>query len=405
VTGSYAAALEDWMACAVGGAGARAARAARAAADGAEGRVAALGTAGHVLDYDDTYPPGLAHLSAAVAPAALVVGAARGARVGDVLAAFAAGVEAMGGLARAAHPALYEGGWHPTAVCGGAGAAVAAAHLLGLDAAQQRSAAGLALLRAGGLRAAFGTDGKALQVGLAAAGGVAAARLAAAGAAAALERVLDGPAGWAEAFGVVPGAAAGALAPGDPRPGAPCDGPGAGGEPAIARTWIKAWPCCLQTHGAIEAALALRARDGTPRAGAITVVVHPVSRRAAALDDVADGLEAKFSIPYLTAFALARGGPRVADFAAVDPAVRALARARVGVRTDPSLLESEARLEVDGTEVERVLAATGSPGRPLTPEAVRAKRAELGADGLAGALDDPERPAAELVGALEASVS
>ncbi|MDQ3675483.1 MAG: MmgE/PrpD family protein, partial [Actinomycetota bacterium] len=134
-------------------------------------RVAAAGAAGHVLDLDDTYQPGLAHLSAPTAPAALVLGAERGASIADVLDAYAAGFEAMGVLTRACHPGLYDGGWHPTAVCGTAGAAVAAARLHGLDCDRQRAAIGLALLRVSGLRAAFGSDGKALQVGMAAAAG------------------------------------------------------------------------------------------------------------------------------------------------------------------------------------------------------------------------------------------
>src|SRR2546421_10805060 len=122
----HATALLDWLGCAVGGWEEPAARAARAAGD----PVVALGTAGHVLDFDDTYLPGLAHLSAPVAPVALLVAAEGGGSVGEALDAFAAGFEAMGALARASHPALYERGWHPTAVCGGVGAAVTAAQLL-----------------------------------------------------------------------------------------------------------------------------------------------------------------------------------------------------------------------------------------------------------------------------------
>ena len=50
--------------------------------------------------------------------------------------------------ARATRPSTTRG-WHPTAVCGGVGAAVAAARLLGLDADAERSAVALALLRRG----------------------------------------------------------------------------------------------------------------------------------------------------------------------------------------------------------------------------------------------------------------
>ena len=79
-----------------------------------------------------------------------------------MLAAYGDGFEAMGALAAAGHPALYDRGWHPTAVCGAVGAAVAAARLLGADA---ETAAALAALRAGGLRAAFGSDGKGALAG------------------------------------------------------------------------------------------------------------------------------------------------------------------------------------------------------------------------------------------------
>ena len=364
---AYRAALLDWMACAVRGRSEPAARAGAAAGDGLLERVAALGTAGHVLDFDDTYLPGIAHLSAPVAPAAIAVGAAARATVGEVLAAYARGFEAMGALARAGHPALYDRGWHPTAVCGGVGAAVAAAALLD---APEDTAAALAALRASGLRAAFGSDGKSLQVGLAAASGVAAAQLAAAGATVPRDRVA---AAWRDAYG-------GEWAePGD-------------GPRAIERNWIKAWPCCLQTHGAIECA----ERVGEVPDGPLVVLAHPVSRQAAGYDDVETPLQAKFSIPYTTAYTLLHGGPRVEAFDALDDAVRELA-SRIEVRTDAALGESEFALLAGGEELARVDAARGSPEHPLGAEELRAKVRDLAGERLDGVLDDAGRPAAELL--------
>jgi 2-methylcitrate dehydratase PrpD len=360
----YRVALLDWLACAAGGREEPAARAALEIGD----RVASAGTAGHVLDFDDTYLPGIAHLSAPVAPAALVVAAELGLSAGEALAAYANGVEAMGAVARASHPALYDAHWHPTAVCGGIGAAVATAALLG---APRDDAVALALLRAGGLRAAFGSHGKSLQVGLAASSGVEAARLAAAGA-----RVPLGPTarGFEEATG-------GRFAEPDRE------------RPAIGENWIKAWPCCLQTHGAIEAAASLG--DGAPER--LTVTVHPVSLQAAAHGpEPADGLQAKFSISYLTAYTLLHGPPEVGSFARVEPEAVERAR-RVEVRTDPALLESEFVLHEGDEELARVKAALGSPARPMDAKALRAKVERLGGPELAAALDELDRPAGELL--------
>ena len=287
---TYRTALLDWLACAAAGHGEPATRAARSAGMSTLDRVTAAGTAGHVLDFDDTYEPGLAHLSAAVAPAALVMAAARRASAGVALEAFAAGFEAMAAVARASHPALYERGLHPTAVCGPVGAAVAASRVLGLHAAAERSAIALGLLRGAGLQAAFGSDGKALQVGLSAAAGVAAANLASGGASVPLERAAEG---FAQAFG-------GRFAEPD-------------GEPAVEQNWIKAYPCCLQTHSAIEAAANVRAASETPLEAPI-LAVHPLSRDAAPYGVPADGLQAKFSLPYTTAHTLLHGAPGVESF-------------------------------------------------------------------------------------------
>ena len=362
----YTVALLDWLACAAGGRDEPAARAARQLGD----PVVLAGTSGHVLDFDDTYLAGIAHLSAPTAPAALVVAAKLGLTAGDALEAFAEGFEAMAAVARASHPALYDNGWHPTAVCGGVGAAVAAAVLLD---SPRDDAVAIALLRAGGLQAAFGSDGKSLQVGLAAASGVAAARLARAGARVSLD---EAGAGFQQATG-------GSYA----EPG------GRGAPLAIANNWIKAWPCCLQTHGAIEAADRL---DGDAP-GDLCVTAHPVSLLAAGYGpEPADGLQAKFSIPYLTAYTLRHGPPTVESFAGVDAAVAERAKS-IAVDADASLLESEFVLSGGGAELVRVTAALGSPQQPMDAAALRAKVERLGGAELAGALDDLDRPAGDLL--------
>ncbi len=366
---AYTIAFLDWLGCVVGGRDQPAVSAARTTGD----LVLLLGTAGHVLDYDDTYSPGLSHLSAPTAPAALAIAAERGASIGDALAAYAAGFEAMGAVARASHPGLYERGWHPTAVCGVVGATVAAAQLLGAD---RERAVAIALLRAGGLRAAFGSDGKALQVGMSASTGVLAARLAEGGADVPLSEAAHGPAGFEATFG-------GCFVE-------------AGRDRAIDQNWIKAWPCCLQTHGAIEAAERIRGAGLGPD-DAVEVAVHPVSLQAAAYGpEPANGLQAKFSIPYLVALTLLHGPPRVESFGEIDPRAARFAAERVRVRADPTLAESEAVL-VTGSEHVRVQAARGSPARPMSAAALDAKLHDLADTRLDGALAEHHQPARELL--------
>jgi 2-methylcitrate dehydratase PrpD len=375
---AYETAFLDWLACACAGSGERAAVAVRAIAGGAgdvAGSVAFAGTAGHVLDYDDTLPDGVAHVSATVAPAALVLAGVGGATVRDALSAFAVGWEAMAAVASASHPALYDGGWHPTAVCGPVGAAVAAAYLLGLDGDHRRHAIALALLRAGGGRGAFGSDGKAIQVGQAAAAGVQGALLAQAGASVDW-RAVAGPVGWTAVTG------------------ARWTDPSSAGEPAILRNWIKLHPSCLGTHAPIDAAAQL----GDRAVADLEVVVHPVARQAALLDAVSDGLSAKFSIPYCVAFTLSRGAPQADDFAAVDPGVARRAAA-ITVAVDDGLPRWGAVLRADGRELARVNGPRGAPGRPVNAGELRAKVRALVGDRLDGVLTDRDRPACDVLAA------
>ena len=245
----------------------------------------------------------------------------------------------------------------------------------------------LALLRAGGLRAAFGSDGKALQVGLASAAGVQAARLAAAGARVDAAAIAGGRAGFAQAFGVG-------------------DGRGhldalleAGG--AIGENWIKAYPCCLQTH-ARDRRGARRSGRGARRSGArITVAVHPLSRQAAALDAVRDGLEAKFSIPYLTAYALLHGAPDSRRSPASTPPRRRSGRASPCAPT-PRWRPTRRCSSSTASSPRASLAPRGCPAEPLDDAALAAKVRALAGTALDGALDDPRRPAAELVALVAA---
>ncbi len=308
----YAVAFLDWLGCACAGAAQRAPQAMRSLGDDVPARVAFAATAGHVLDYDDTLPDGVAHVSAPCAPAALVLADELDQSLGAMLEAFAEGWEAMAAVVSASHPALYDGGWHPTAVCGPVGAAVVAARLLDLSARQREHAVALALLRAGGTRGAFGTDGKAIQVGLASAAGVQAALLARAGAVVGA-RAVRGALGFEGVLG--------AAVPPQVIEG------GTDRGRAIDHNWIKLHPSCLGTHAPIDAAAQARDAGYRPDGAPIAVAVHPVARQAAHLDDVEDGLAAKFSIPYCVAHALVHGPPRVDDFAVLDAETRERAAA------------------------------------------------------------------------------
>jgi 2-methylcitrate dehydratase PrpD len=217
---------------------------------------------------------------------------------------------------------------------------------------------------------------------MAAGAGVASAKLADSGASIDFDQVVAGPGGFEAAFGA--------------RFERPT------GAPAIDENWIKAYPCCLQTHAVVEAALAAReaaaADRGDSMGAPIEVAVAPVSLQAAWVGDPSDGLEAKFSIPYLTAFTLLRGAPTLASFGGVDDEARKLAK-DVEVSEDASIADSEAVLVTGGRSF-RVDAPLGSPQRPMTGEALAAKRRSLAGERLEGALEDPSRPAAELLEAL-----
>ena len=378
----YRLALLDWLACAARGiATSRPPGPLAPPADGLAERVTAAGCAGHVLDYDDTYSPGLVHASAA--------GGAGGA------AARRRARSRLGGGARRVRGRLRDDGGACAREPPGALRARLAPHR-GLRERRRRgrrgpparprrrsrsdAAVALALLRAGGLRAAFGSDGKALQVGLAAAAGLQAARIARAARASAL------------AGRTRPGRLRGRLRRHLGRAAAtgPRDRARTGSRPTRAACDARA----------IDAALELRRAVRVPAGDSWSRASDRAPRRRPATT-LSDGLQAKFSIPYIAAHTLLHGAADRAELrGAVDEEARSFAAAQVAVRTDPALLEMEARLEVGGQVVgARFASPRGSPQRPMDAAALARKVRAPARRGLDGRARRPRRRRPRDVGA------
>jgi 2-methylcitrate dehydratase PrpD len=166
----------------------------------------------------------------------------------------------------------------------------------------------------------------------------------------------------------------------------------------IEGNWIKLLPSCLGTHAPVEAAARAQAEGHELTQGPVEVTVHPRARQAAHIDLVEDGLSAKFSIPYCVALAIVRGTPRVRDFASVDAEVLERSRS-VQVVADPSLPEFGAVLAVEGSELARVEAPPGSPGRPAGEAQLAGKISDLAGARLRDVLTDDAVPAAAVLAA------
>jgi 2-methylcitrate dehydratase PrpD len=131
---------------------------------------------------------------------------------------------------------------------------------------------------------------------------------------------------------------------------------GLGGALRIQQNYFKRYACCRYNHPALDALLAMAAREAlsADQVERVVVTTIPFGPRMA---DPAPGsmLAAKFSIPYAVAAALVLGRadvPAFAEPARADPRIRALA-ARVEVRVDPEM--SPRRADYPTAVVEVVL--------------------------------------------------
>ncbi|WP_338665231.1 MmgE/PrpD family protein [Pararoseomonas sp. SCSIO 73927] len=333
-----------------------------------------LGTAAHVLDFDDTGLSG--HPSAVLVPAVLAEAAATGADGAAMAAAYAAGYETWAELIGRESDPHHEKGWHPSAVFGTLAAAAAAAVLRRLDEDAATHAIGIAASLAGGVVSNFGSMTKSFQLGHAVRSGLEAVRMAEAGLTASPDALEHG---------------LGLLRALSPRGRVDTASPAAFGA-----RWhllerglnVKLYPVCYAAHRVLDAVGGLcRTHDVDPAAiEAVELEIGVGQARMLRQHAPRTVLEAKFSAEFAAAsMAVARrcGPAELSEAFLARPELRALFP-RVSVRTvegsnpdEPSLAPSDrARIVMaDGRVLDSgpVAFPRGHFCAPAGPEELREK--------------------------------
>ena len=284
------------------------------------------GAAMHVLDFEPMWSPANHALSTTL-PGALALAEARGSSGRELLTALVKGVEIQGWIRQSS--GQFEARttrFHPPSAVGPLGSAVAAGHLIGLDAGRLAHALGIAASRAGGLLANAGTMTKSSHCGHASALGLQAALLAEQGFTANID-VFEAPQGYAAAFYDDRFKAQEMLGFGH--------APLRIVEPGYA---IKLFPSQFGTHFGITAALELHPQITAAAAIRQVILTAPVM---AYVDRPRPktGLEGKFSLQYTAAAALLDGKvgiPTFTDQRLAEPDMQKLL-GKFEVRLDPTI--------------------------------------------------------------------
>ncbi len=259
----------------------------------------------HLLDFDDIHDFARLHPSAVVLPAALAAADLVGAGDKTVVDAVSLGSELMCKLGVQFSP-KGDGsgsGWFLTQLFGYFGAALAASIVLGLSREETVNSLGLAYMQAaGGKEAGFGTGSNARSIypAFAAQCGLQAALLAFSGLTTPTT-VLEGDAGFFEIYlDKVPSSYKQKML---------CDF----GHWHCLQTDMKPWPCCRLSQPYVE--VALQAREVLQEYPAANIKIS-INSSAARLCKPLPGRrcpatiqDAKYSIPFMTAFALVHGMP------------------------------------------------------------------------------------------------
>ncbi|MFC5747237.1 MmgE/PrpD family protein [Actinomadura rugatobispora] len=271
------------------------------------------GTLCHALDFDDTHPDSVVHVSAAVTPAALAAAEAHGASGADTLAAIVAGNEVSTRVGAAAGGVFHKRGFHPTGMAGVFGATAAACRVRRLDADRTAHALGIAGSMAGGLLEflADGAETKKLHPGWAAQAGLTAARLAAHGGTGPAS-VFEGARGYYATYAHGFGEALGRLEALVGELGTVWETP---------RIAIKPYPACHYAHAPVDALREILAEHPiTPEEVDSITAFSDETGVALVLEPAADKVrprtpyDAKFSLPYCLGALLVHGKVDVTSF-------------------------------------------------------------------------------------------
>jgi 2-methylcitrate dehydratase PrpD len=346
-------------------------------------RAAALinGAAAHTVEVDDIFRDGIYHPGAPTIAAALTLAQARGASGAALLRAVIVGYEISTRIGAAMGRAHYKY-WHNTGTIGCFGACAAAAELLDLDPKRFAHALATVATFSAGLQQAFRLDSmsKPLHAGRAAEAGVTAALAASEGVTGSLD-VLEGESGYGRAMGYGDGG----------------DGPDwerglatLGTEFHITRMTFKNHACCGHTFAAIDGALALQRQMGIAARdiARVRIGTYKAALDVAGNDTPRTAAEARFSLKYVVASALAHGSVRLAAFEPPrleDPVTRGLMR-RIDLAVDPELDatfpgQRAARVAIetrDGQRDEHLQPTRkGDPDAPLSDAELEQKYMEL----------------------------
>lgn len=259
---------------------------------------------GHILDFDDSSDTLGGHPTVVIVPALLALGEARGSSGRDLLLAYIAGVEVAAHIGRQMNQAHYERGWHPTATLGPFGVAAACCKLMGLDTEATANALSIVSAMPSGVRASFGTDMKAIQVGEASRRGLTAALLGAADIGA-NPLAFEDSQGFGEVYNGSDGFGRDLF-----------DGsPGRKWEHIDPGLTIKVYPCCASAHPAVDAAIRLRRSIPRDSIDQVRIKLHARRLRHTNRPNPSTSLDAKFSVQYAVAVALLNGTVTLDDFA------------------------------------------------------------------------------------------
>src|SRR5947207_10598082 len=290
------------------------------------------GTAAHGEDFDDTFEGGPVHSGAVIVPAVLAIGERYRIDGKAALEGIVVGIELMCRLGLVAPKMVHQAGFHPTAVFGAMGAAVAVGKALKLDRKQMVDALGVVGSMASGIieYLAEGTWTKRMHAGWAAQSGIRAAMLARAGFVGP-RTVFEGVHGLFHGFAHTTQGDYDALT-GD-----------------FGTRWVtdtlafKPYPCGTMAQPYIDCARRLAARGVKAEdVGEIVCevaegTVHRLWEPLADKQRPRNGYAAKFAVPYLLATGFVHGGVGLGAFtqsAISDSQVLALA-AKVKYVIDP----------------------------------------------------------------------